>query len=255
MQLTVLERLELDFLELAGLIPSSALLGKKIVRNNTANTYKQHKFNLLREESEGYSKLVIELSIDLPIASDPGKVALALRNIQALIGYFDLDPNRVLDIIFDALISNITSHWQFFIDLLLNSPWRPRKNISNNESGAPKQNLLPRPICGQLMGFKFAFFNLPDNTIIAPKNLYLACAILIKHEIVLFSDIYSFLGPSDENMEKEKELYEADLIQKVKNAGRFSSVGVIEIFLVFILSFLELWLLKHPQQTQRKKLK
>ena len=53
---------------------------------------------MLREESEGYSKLITELSQDFPanFSHDP-----VLQHIQALIGCFNLDPNRVLDIILD----------------------------------------------------------------------------------------------------------------------------------------------------------
>jgi len=42
---------------------------------------------------------------------------------MGLIGYFDLDPNRALDIILDVLTINITSHSTFFLSLLSFSPW------------------------------------------------------------------------------------------------------------------------------------
>lgn len=46
-------------------------------------SYKQQKFNLLREENEGYAKLIAELGQDLSgnITSD-----LILENIKSLIG-------------------------------------------------------------------------------------------------------------------------------------------------------------------------
>lgn len=49
----------------------------------TAYSYKQQKFNLLREESEGYSKLITELSQE-PNASLTA--ADILTNVKALIG-------------------------------------------------------------------------------------------------------------------------------------------------------------------------
>jgi hypothetical protein len=64
--------------------------------------YTQQKYNLFREETEGYSKLIAELS-ELPAATDYTSTrgckaaSEVIQNLQSLIGYFDLDPNRVLD--------------------------------------------------------------------------------------------------------------------------------------------------------------
>jgi THO complex subunit 2 len=46
-------------------------------------SYKQQKFNLLREESEGYSKLVTELNQEITEKLTPEVV---LQNIKSLIG-------------------------------------------------------------------------------------------------------------------------------------------------------------------------
>ncbi|PJF17453.1 hypothetical protein PSACC_02740 [Paramicrosporidium saccamoebae] len=56
------ERLEPELLELAGLLPSAQIFNKKIIRINTNMLYKQQKFNLLREESEGFAKLIAVLA-------------------------------------------------------------------------------------------------------------------------------------------------------------------------------------------------
>jgi hypothetical protein len=49
------------------------------------NSYKQQKFNLLREESEGYSKLIVELNQEVTDAVNPQSV---LEHIKSLIGKF-----------------------------------------------------------------------------------------------------------------------------------------------------------------------
>lgn len=56
-------------------------------------SYKQQKFNLLREENEGYAKLIAELGQDLSgnITSD-----LILENIKSLIGKEFAEGMRVL---------------------------------------------------------------------------------------------------------------------------------------------------------------
>lgn len=47
-------------------------------------SYKQRKFNLFREESEGYSKLIVELNQE----RRDGEVASTLEIVKSLIGTF-----------------------------------------------------------------------------------------------------------------------------------------------------------------------
>ncbi|KAA3669885.1 uncharacterized protein DEA37_0013783, partial [Paragonimus westermani] len=68
----------------------------RYVRTKTRLFFKQQKFNLLREENEGYAKLITEL------AQTTGPMEAVMTQVRSLIGYFDLDPNRVLDLILDA---------------------------------------------------------------------------------------------------------------------------------------------------------
>src|SRR4051812_29239474 len=99
-------------------------------------SYKQNKFNLLREQSEGYSKLLIELTSNLgpPHSPQTGRPTEAYGVIEerarpvwekviSLIGYFDSDPNRALDVILDVLSQHLTTHYTFFLALLSFSPW------------------------------------------------------------------------------------------------------------------------------------
>jgi THO complex subunit 2 len=99
-------------------------------------SYKQNKFNLLREQSEGYSKLCVELMSSLgpshspqdgrpveTIASIEDRSRMVWAKVMSLIGYFDLDPNRALDVILDVLTVNIATHYTFFLSLLSFSPW------------------------------------------------------------------------------------------------------------------------------------
>lgn len=84
---------------------------KRIIKLNTGLVYKQQKYNLLREETEGYSKLVLVLN-NVPHLTDNiintkndsiiPNVVLYAESIIGIIGQFDLDPNRVFDIILDA---------------------------------------------------------------------------------------------------------------------------------------------------------
>ena len=46
-------------------------------------SYKQQKFNLLREESEGYAKLIVELNQEMASSVTPQAV---IEHVKALIG-------------------------------------------------------------------------------------------------------------------------------------------------------------------------
>ena len=164
-------------------------------------SYKQNKFNLLREQSEGYSKLTAELTSSLGPAHSPftGRPAESYPCIEerarpvwekviSLIGYFDLDPNRALDIILDVMSVHLATHYSFFLALLSFSPWsephrRPniegeyhyglgdykgksldailssaegklehqRNNASTSSSSSPR-------VLAQVLGFKFTYY-------------------------------------------------------------------------------------------------
>ena len=76
-------------------------------------SYKQQKFNLFREECEGYAKLITELNQDLS-AVTPAQI---ISIIKSIIGYFNLDPNRVLDIILESFECQLDQH-KFFVEVL-----------------------------------------------------------------------------------------------------------------------------------------
>ena len=112
-------RLETEHLDAAGLLPAggAASWRKKEVRVNTRLRYEQRRFNLLHEESEGWAKLLAALhgrggarAVRARAgaggsSSDNAEHATAalVECVQMLVGRFDLDPNRVLDLALDAL--------------------------------------------------------------------------------------------------------------------------------------------------------
>jgi THO complex subunit 2 N-terminus len=119
-----------------GVVVSLVIAIFKLSLKCTFQSYKQNKFNLLREQSEGYSKLTVELTSSLgpPHSSLTGRPTESNSVIEdrarpvwekviSLIGYFDLDPNRALDIILDVLSQHLTTHYSFFLALLSFSPW------------------------------------------------------------------------------------------------------------------------------------
>ncbi|KAJ3190353.1 THO complex subunit 2 [Gaertneriomyces sp. JEL0708] len=242
------ERLELDFQQAIGLISDTRALAKKEVRMRTSLLYVQTKYNLLREESEGYSKLVAEIFSNLPPLYDTtvynevttgtltadeicqkreyGKslrqqaveqqAELMMTNISSLIGYFDLDPNRVLDVILDLFTANIAEQWDFFVRLLEKSPWRNQKGESSTAM----------PVNGKILGFKFDWYNNKSNARHAPENLVYVAAVMIKHNLVNIDDLYPYLTPADESMPVLFKEYLDDLKSQQRTAGRFQVAGL-----------------------------
>ena len=71
----------------------------RLTKINTNLVYRQQKYNLLREETEGYSKILVVLHT-FPVS--PLDASIEINQLRQVIGQFDLDPNRVLDLILDA---------------------------------------------------------------------------------------------------------------------------------------------------------
>ncbi|RYP64570.1 hypothetical protein DL771_008683 [Monosporascus sp. 5C6A] len=117
------------------------------IRYATNQLYRQANFNLLREESEGYSKLAAELyrtpcnrEFDFPL------VMAAWERVKGLIGTFDLDVGRVLDIVIDVFSATMLRNIRFYTRFLRISSWWPRYQIVHAEKGftggLPKWALL-----------------------------------------------------------------------------------------------------------------
>lgn len=116
--------------------------------------------------------------------------------VISLIGYFDLDPNRALDLILDMLSTHLATHYSFFLALLSCSPWashRPKNdaepmavdalpasyiNMSMDEILASKEkhgasmeaangkNRDGSRVLAQVLGFKFAYYQVRASLIL-----------------------------------------------------------------------------------------
>ncbi|KAH0510598.1 THO complex subunit 2 [Microtus ochrogaster] len=182
------EHLDPETLESLGLIKQSQQFNQKSVKIKTKLFYKQQKFNLLREENEGYAKLIVELGQDLSgnITSD-----LILEILKSLIGCFNLDPNRVLDIILEVFECR-PEHHDFFISLL----------------EAYMNMCEPQTLC-HILGFKFKFYQEPNGE--TPSSLYTVAAVLLQFNLIDLDDLYVHLLPADSCIvnEYKREIVEA----------------------------------------------
>ncbi|KAE9613874.1 putative THO complex, subunitTHOC2, THO complex subunit 2 domain-containing protein [Lupinus albus] len=196
------ERCEEEFLGDAELIKIKAqeLKGKE-VRVNTRLLYQQTKFNLLREESEGYAKLVTLLCRDSEVPTQKASAA-TIGIIKSLIGHFDLDPNRVFDIVLECF--ELQSDSDLFLDLI---------------------PIFPKSHASQILGFKFQYYQRMEVSNSVPFGLYKLTALLVKQDFIDLDSIYAHLLPGDDeafehyNSFSSKRLDEANKIGKINLAA------------------------------------
>ncbi|EFW23119.1 THO complex component [Coccidioides posadasii str. Silveira] len=124
-----LMRLQLDtpLLQALGLIRDT--FGRMGIRKQTNILYRQSNYNLLREESEGYSKLLTELfttSNNEPPSSEV--VEDTFERVKAMIGAFDMDVGRVLDVTLDVFAAVLVKQYRFCVKFLRASSWWPKED-------------------------------------------------------------------------------------------------------------------------------
>ncbi|XP_044748967.1 THO complex subunit 2 isoform X1 [Coccinella septempunctata] len=173
------ERLEIDTLQEVGILKNRAFYSK-FIKVKTKLYYKQKKFNLFREECEGFSKLITELNQEFNENTNNERI---LGIVQSLIGCFNLDPNRVLDIILESF-ENKPDDAHLFIPLV-------------------KSYMSDPKIISEVLGSKYSFLRNTENG--APKSLHILTAQLLQNSIISLDDIYPWLTPDDKIMQKECE--------------------------------------------------
>ncbi|XP_016465502.1 THO complex subunit 2 isoform X1 [Nicotiana tabacum] len=195
----LLERCEEEFLWESEMIKIKAAdLKSKEVRVNTRLLYQQTKFNLLREESEGYAKLVTLLS-QMPEGSMQNASTATVGIIKSLIGHFDLDPNRVFDIVlecFEHQPGNTT-----FLDLI---------------------PIFPKSHASQILGFKFQYYQRLEVNDPVPSGLYQLTALLVKRDFIDVDSIYAHLLPKEEDAFDHYNAFSAKRLDEANRIGRIN---------------------------------
>lgn len=137
------QQLETPLLQSLGLIRET--FPRMGIRKQTNLLYRQSNYNLLREESEGYSKLLTELfttSYNEPPSSDI--VEDTFEKVKAMIGAFDMDVGRVLDVSLDVFAAVLVKQYRFFVKLLRASSWWPKEDETRRRYGGVCESGLPK---------------------------------------------------------------------------------------------------------------
>ena len=247
------ERIELPTLEASGILSSHVQFNRQIVRTKTKLLFKQQKFNLLREESEGYGKLIAVLydsegnSEGCDVRSDwesfgKERGRVMLENIQSLIGYFDLDPNRVLDIILEVFETN-PKRWATYIPLIrsymtqhsalcnilgfkFQSYLDQQKSSGVVEGGESEMEMKEGDVQEDRLGSGDGDGPVQEDLMaktVGCDGLYRITALMIKEKLLSLEDIYPRLSPSD------KEL-KAMLAQRMNEAKiEAKKIGIVDL--------------------------
>lgn len=189
------ERLDYETTGDAKIIPNKKAAQTKFVKLKTRLYYKQQKFNLLREESEGYAKLITELN-----QVDDFEVSSMNQVIRSLIGCFNLDPNRVLDVMLESFESRLHLE-KSYVPLIA--------KFLDNETTLT-----------QVVALKFNFY----KTKRTPESLYLLAAVLISNELIDLTELLCYLGPKDSLIESHNNYLLEEARKIIRKATVISTV-------------------------------
>ncbi|KAG6738584.1 hypothetical protein POTOM_058204 [Populus tomentosa] len=128
--------------------------------------------------------------------------AATIGIIKSLIGHFDLDPNRVFDIVLEYFELQPDSN--VFLELI---------------------PIFPKSHASQILGFKFQYYQRIELNSHVPFGLYKLTALLVKEEFIDLDSICAHLLPKDDeafehyNTFSSKRLDEANKIGKINLAA------------------------------------
>lgn len=194
----------------ANLVRDAEDLKTREKRMNTKLQYIQNKANLLAEASEGYAKFLLCL-VHAPEGEEGGlresNWEVERRRLLEIVGRFSLDPNRCAGLLLDAM--------QAFPDrpFLLYVLRRFRRDGWEEILGTTFQAYASSERTAQV----------GTNT---PHSLYTLAAKLVTESIVTLEGTWSYLSPTEEEMENT---YQEDSEQRkkdVRNAGRVSLASI-----------------------------
>lgn len=175
----LLQSLDAAVLQAAGLVEEKELQ-KKVRQYNTSHHYKQSKFNLLAEDSQGYAKLLRLLTASETQESSSTTTEADNELVQSvcnLMGTFGLDPVRCLDLSVDWM------EHAYFTGVTDGSSDKPVHLL-------PLIRKLPTDKLPKLLGFKLSNPNRKDYTSVLQCMMW-----LVVTDVLQLSDMWPHLPP------------------------------------------------------------
>mmetsp|Transcript_13491 Transcript_13491/g.19345 ORF Transcript_13491/g.19345 Transcript_13491/m.19345 type:complete len:1495 (-) Transcript_13491:1094-5578(-) len=241
----------------AAIVPHEQFI-RKYRKYQTNILYRQRRFNLLIEESEGWAKILALLS-SLPSEND--SAIHVLEQLRGYIGAFDLDPNRLLSILVDVLeleldrtLDEILKETSTDVDGLVRQSTSQGGRIVGDKTLALllklindfKVSALPH-----LLGFKFQNLSTSNSTLTPDdkthkdikeaepliedaaasstrliqklKPFYNLTAFLVAHKVVSLEELFPYFAPRADTMTSKVD--DRDTSSNVSNQAVLSDVS------------------------------
>ncbi|CAI5756499.1 unnamed protein product [Candida verbasci] len=210
---TLARYISADVIKKSNLVTPAAFT-KKVNNSVRSEFLTQKKYNLIHEETEGYSRFVIELYYIFKYEEIADQTDYVLQVIEKLIGHYNLDPNRCLELLLEVFSDVIVSHCQECLNLLRKSRWWPIEESDNSSLSSLSKGGSEK--ASKIFGLRLMKY--PDGKDL-PETYKSLIAILIKEGFLSFGAIFKYLKPDDESMKVLDEAYKSKLNEEVVKAG------------------------------------
>ncbi|KAH0677681.1 hypothetical protein KY285_025482 [Solanum tuberosum] len=141
--------------------------------------------------SETTNRPMVTLLCQIPEGSNHNASVATVGIIKLLIGHFDLDPNRVFDIV--RSLSIMISFWSVLNISLVNSIFLDLIPI------------FPKSHASQILGFKFQYYQCLEVNDPVPSELYQLTALLVKRDFIDVDSIIIVAATGKDLMDEEKQ--------------------------------------------------
>ena len=156
-----------------------------------------------------------------PNSADIELASQLLSNVQSVIGYFDLDPNRVLDLLYELATASLLTHWRLIIRFFGLSPWFSSQPAPGTAPSIDQKS--GNRAAAQILGFKFDQLAGSEEDL---QALYLLSALLIKENCIALSDLWTHLSPSEDVFQKGKAEYQDRMYEELDRAKGRNALAV-----------------------------
>lgn len=211
---TLAQFLDSELLISLQIVPSGPLYRQLNTRKRD-EFYTQKKFNLYHEEFEGYSKLINEMYSILKNPDCAFQVNLAVQVVELMIGHYQLDPNRVLDILLDIFSNFIVGHHKFIVQFFKASKWWP-STPADALSGFETLNIGGCEAATNCLALKLAKY--PSDREL-PETFKAMISIFIKEGFISFGQLYNCFQRKPDEMSILEKQYQKELEDKVFRAS------------------------------------
>lgn len=211
---TYAQHINCDSVILAGIVPKEALY-RQLNSKKRDEFYTQKKFNLLHEEYEGFTMLISEFYNITKNAENEFQVDYAVSMVELMIGHYQLDPNRVLDLILDIFTNVLVGNHRFMINFFKSSRWWPAVE-SDCTSGLHTLSNGGCDHAAKLIALKIVKY-LQDREF--AETFKIMTVILIKEGFLSFGSLYNYFSRFEDEMTTLEDQYNKELDEKVTRAS------------------------------------